>query len=918
MTQWSDIIASGRGRVAYRLMIEGWPHEFVTDTRITHATYTDGRIVYGGLLCEGLQIHDRVIMHEAKIQASGNTFKIRPTHGNSYQGTDPIMASLSRYPEPTDYLGASLTSGGTVLTPKTAPYLTDGTVYYLGTETIRAGLAGDVTRAIWDSLPQAHNVDSLNRARDIPIFTYPPSMEGRRCYLYAYSGGASSTEFAGHGTCVWRGIVARPPRLSADGVTWEIQAQPITHVLRQEIGAVIREAHPIGIFHNDSCAVYLAMRYDGDDQVETYLSFHALNEAEMLSTINDSLAVLLVSSGADATIEYARMQKTADGYQIVVSANSTAASFGVTVFSLIFGSGESDKIGWTEESVIDTLVFRNNGVDDLLTAGEWAFPIDTTDRHERFPFDQPFDGSAPYSPLGPARMNATDHGKFVNPTPTTETATNRVYVDEDFSTAIGDYVHINVYRSQYGTKFKILDAGTTVAGKHWIDLALPNGPADPGQKLPSRFMGFLDSSTTINLIRAYGFGHVGDFISGLKAEASVGGNDGDSPFITSADVSDWDATIGTGESSLVGLITQQNRMFRFKTKKPLEDILPAELLYANLYMRIESDGRIGVAALPAYTEAIAVDAAHTVDASSVVTPFDAHGAWPRWEPQRDGRITTVSIQVVYDDLEDTWKDEPALFQEPVAIAIAKGRGKTEAKIRPYSRYFNPAPFLGELDFADEGEIAARYLAAFSRDYVTVTVRVPFSKFSIVTGDVCKLSHALIPNGSGARGMVQRLCVCIERRWNLDPSRPDAGELTFLVPTSPAYGYAPSAQITAQTNTGGNNWDITCDVASATNIAFSRSGSGQCLENFAYDDYIRVVRRDVDPPVVVTGRITSVPNAAAGTCSVALNSTWTTGGNLWVLEFDVATTGHTTSQDRFVYVADSTLLLANGSLARRYS
>jgi hypothetical protein len=237
------------------------------------------------------------------------------------------------------------------------------------------------------------------------------------------------------------------------------------------------------------------------------------------------------------------------------------------------------------------------------------------------------------------------------------------------------------------------------------------------------------------------------------------------------------------------------------------------------------------------------------------------------------------------------------------------------EIKPYSRFAPRVVVDAALAGGDEQIIAERYLTVFSRDYIAVTIEVSWKHFEVLVGDVCSLTIANVPDGTGNRGMTARRGVCVERMWNLDPAQPEHGELTFLVPARPIAGYAPSAQITAQADQGSNVWNLTCSVANALNIAMSTSGDGECLEHFGAGDFIRVVKRDVVTPVSVVGTISGSPNAAAGTCTVALGAVWTPGSDSWVLEFDVASTGHTTSQDRFCYVADDERLLEDGSGAR---
>ena len=290
--------------------------------------------------------------------------------------------------------------------------------------------------------------------------------------------------------------------------------------------------------------------------------------------------------------------------------------------------------------------------------------------------------------------------------------------------------------------------------------------------------------------------------------------------------------------------------------------------------------------------------------------------WPRWQPQRDGRVTEVTI-VPGGPTENAHEYR---YRQGNTIAVSKMRGVSPAEIRPKS-YPSGVSLNSPTEFDDMEHLAEGFLSMFAREYAAVTVAVSFVHFSVLCGDVVSVTHPLIPDGLGNRGVSGRRGVVIERKWNLDPARHDAGELTILIPLVPDRGYAPAGVITAQADQGSNIWNLTLSLANAMNIAIAPSGSpsGQVLDSFAVSDYIRIVKCDTLPAATsaVVGTITAL-NASAGTCTVSLGAVWTPSTLVWRLEFNNSnTSGRTTNQYKYAYVAGTSGLDVAGLAGDRY-
>jgi len=181
-----------------------------------------------------------------------------------------------------------------------------------------------------------------------------------------------------------------------------------------------------------------------------------------------------------------------------------------------------------------------------------------------------------------------------------------------------------------------------------------------------------------------------------------------------------------------------------------------------------------------------------------------------------------------------------------------------------------------------------------------------------------LTHTLIPDGAGARGVTTVRAMVIERSWNFDPSRSEQGTLRLYVPRDYPIGYAPGGRITSQSGSG-TAWTLTLDVANALNQRWSQANDGKVLQHFQLNDYIRVARVNDSGYTEVTGTITGTPDADAGTVAVTFDATWTPSTHTWNLEYrnDTGSTA-SASQRKYAYVADSNRQLADGSFARRFA
>lgn len=922
----------GSGAFGFRLEIEGWPCFFVTHDMITWSSGADGRAQVVGLQYEGLRTDERVLMAEAQLDCEGIKFKIVPQGLKIVAGsvpTDDATLYLSLEREPADRLAAPVTYNATALTFVSGGTYASGRIIHIGTEALRSTGSGNFTRHIWGTQEQAHPVSTYNQTQHVYVYEdIPPTMEGRRVALYGYGEGEN---MAGAGRLMWRGMVADVPSTTTDaegGLSWLIDCEAVTQVLAQDIAGSLVEAHVVGIYHHFSSPFVLWVYWDGRQHGPYYYTRHDPNEADLvrnLATFIDS--AIRVDAGAASFIAKVSVGRALGGeLQISLLRSSDPADvFKIKGGSPIVGFFDSELEGFVSEDATMTSSGHTAGVfrvDALDPDKYYNVPLSmtcptfakkgVTNQYE-------FQG-APVTGLGNAREVVRDpKGLFVDRSAAATYPAWRVFIDMDLAGATS--VVITGTLKDDGI-FTVVGAGTS-SGKYYIDLQhftrrhwlFPGG---------STFMGYLTGETTITALRQYAIGNVGTFIDGLKTVGRDHANSGDAPFVTDVDVTSF------APEDIVPLA--MFRVYNFLKKQRLYDAVKEELKFVGYFMRIEADGTIGFQPLPSWTETFPVDALHTLDANSILTPPD--GDWPTWSPNVDGRITQVSLQHSYDWREGKWTDQPVEVHDGRAIAVTKGRGASPLEIKPFS-----APLLGYVPGPDNDEwltrIGKKIVDRLALQYAVVTLSVPYSKLGILCGDIVSVTSPHVLAGDGTRGVTGRRGVVIGKRVNFDPADKERIDLTILLTSKEQVGYAPSAVPLGVTNTSGNTWVLEIELDgggddAALNRGMATANTGSPLEHFAPGDHIQLFEALEYTPTVVTGVVNSVNlTANPQTITVTLNSVWapaTTVGedglqlvNAWILEFradNAAGDFSTTPQRRYAYVADSAGGLPSSGYARR--
>jgi len=918
---WSIVKSRGIGKVKYALVIEGWPYIYVTDPLLLLSTDKGDRTVLEGMLYEGLKISERAYPGEGRLESQGITFKFRPTHGRKTTSgtTDPISTSFAKRGTAVGSLGASLSDTALTISMVGASTLSNNTYYYVGTETIKTATFPTISRGNFNSYPQRHGIVTVDSPIEVRVYDYPTTVNGRRVWLYAYGEGDSVLTLPS-ANIIWRGHVVMPPRLDRDGVTWSLACEHVIGTWKQPVVGTEVKIRPVGIYHHALNPFVIALASGSTVHTPIFIGgFHASPD-DLVEAVNvQLLAALSAASISTNQIAYMRVQfnQNTQGYELVVrTGSSPPASFTATAGSLLVGLAR-----FGEFLPFGGFISADFSANTTYTVPFMADP-------GFLPAGTPMlgNGAVPQTGLGGPSLISVLGEKF---TPSSTDAIHdyspwRLYVDKSWTTVTGsgneslfqlyiDPSTVVIEREAWGTMTNGGGAFTVESGQdgtaYYLDLTPVGGVAGISTTRPQApFRGFITGETVMRPLFRYAntsaATNVLDFIEKL-IDRKVDANDGVTPLLTGDDF-DTSATFETEQPEWV-----RDRLFAFLTPVSIEEVVAPELLLAGHMLYTTETGKISVRRMPVFTDATSTS--KTVTNTHIVTPADGWGAWPGYELQPQGDLSSVVIKQGYDPAADDWTGTKYEFRD--ADLIARNKKRSVREISPRS-----VPASGEtLDLEDLVPVATRLMALMGREYAAVRVQVPYTCFNYLLGEIVKLTSPHVPNASdGSRGVTAKRAVVMGRNWNLDPAKEEWGELElWILLDAGVAGYAPSAYITAQTNTSGNTWNLTCSVSNGYNLAFSTNNDGQCLEHFADGDYIKICR--LDGTTEVTGRISGTPNAAAGTCTVNLDSTWTPSTFTWSLEYrsDNGSTAQA-GQRAFVYIADNDKKLANGNSARSFS
>ena len=901
---WDDLITTGSGFVDYRLMVEGWPHQWVTHPRIAPSDAA-GRTVYPGLAFEGLRISERMVLREAWPEVDGITAKIVPTDSN-----EDTLYGFTRYARPVADLYLSIEAVNTAWA--TQPELLPAGMYHVATEAILHDGTNGITRAQWDTIQQQHLIDDGIIPQPVKVYTWPPSMQGRHAYLYAYGSG-DDPESAG--TLIWRGVVSQPPRMDSDGVSWLIEIGPITTQFDQVLGASDKYEYKLrGIYHSDRCPAVLYINTGGSFENipvgPLYVMGFFETQAELDTAINAAFDAGIADAGIGSQVAYV-LHNGSTGTPYATVAANYAADFVLTVVihDDLDGHMDARSPGYPSANGhrIDvgglTKIQRGNAAGEFWVLANqvppWTYPL---------PQARGLVGEAMARGPNPLFQDVLLSSAITDPT----YPHDRVYLSTVDGLEVGDTLVIksgdNAARTMTITAIDTTDRFITVefAGDDGI---------------------YVSSDSTITQMRIYGQDtHWHGFIQEVVAQ-SPEANQGDTPWLTAADL----------DNSLWGVISGyfpiddywRHRDYRFIKQVRVRDVFAPELMVTGFMARLSSDGRVDVVQLP-FVSAVRTPN-HTLTDNEILPSAEGMaGMFPTWEAQSDGLVNIAKIRLGYNPLSDEFNEYGDYVVRVVSsIAEHKSGDKATQEIEVRSTPAGRTTAWGKLQNIIRGPIRlgistvqvvdaiTPYLRCLSTDYAAITVAVPFTKFGVLVGDIVAVTSDYIPDGNGARGVVSAKSICVGRTWELDPAAGGMGTLTLWIPLNPPTGYAPTGRITDQTDEGSNVWALELDSADDFNLAWAEGTDGKTISHFSIGDYIQIVQVDSTSPTIVTGLVTDV-DPDTDEIVVELDDSWDPGSDTWNLRFAFVDDIIVARQQTYCWVADDGALLVDDTPAREFA
>lgn len=897
-TTFAAYLSSGSGQVAYRLVIEGCPYEFVTD-RVMQGALADGRARVPGLLFDGLSITERAILSSAELNVTLSSCQIVETPG-TYQ--DAATAAFSGFTAASaitfiDSTCANVLSTDVTAQVKNAGPINIGDVLHVGTEawkvtgiTRSGSTAPDtltITRGYWRTTAQSFYVSDARidgtRAVVYKVSRAPQNYAGRRCWLYGH--GTSELTTADTGTLLWRGILAANPDLTSS-TTWSLSMQPRTALLDADIGPGIDGATKLrGIYYPARAPLYIGFNVrSGPNNSDTSTGSTYVYLAGFFETQEAFCAALATKINANATLAAA-----GGTWSVRPTVASVRGAFGWSWAGGwdLFYQTPSASPKWIDVqggSPVDGVFKQVLQASSAITgSGAPVFTVAASTEYR-------CDWSAASGTWPPVSVPAEQcrqvpracYEAWVGASPTAS----------DLATWIDNYFFLDFV------------SGYVTAGTASLTPPTPSGSTSPPD--PVSFdvtvygsLGYIAPSSSVVLPRfsaagsyqpsfelATRFGSatgtdLAGFMSAIVARAPDGANLGTCPFITSDDVADWTTEVAARSAGRPYLSA---RVYSFTKNKRLVDVIREECKLYGLFLRLDANGQIAVQRLTPRTDTPTA----TLDYTRHAIGTDDFGTL-KLAP--DGLITTIDVKSGYIPRDDKWSNTWTFRQ--AAVSTAKGKGQP-LSIAPVVR-----PYAGDITVTDARDIVATVTALFGELYYVISVPVTMHLHSLRIGDGVTVTIPQLPY-AGARavhsagaGLTNVRATVIGRTWNYgDEPR---GTLDLLISGVPVAGYAPSARIAGASGAGAS-WTFT------TSAAQYGDGSVNDSSYFAAGMRIVVVAVDAESPFLARGTVSSV---GVNTIAVTLDAAIPTPSGTFDVIFDSTAYALTAAQKAYCYIADPT-------------
>lgn len=857
-----DQVAEGSDKNEFRLWIEGIDAGFVTsseDIRAGVNSTTNLEPWYVGLKRDGMEFSQDADITQARIKASTMTLSIADVGGLA-------TSVFAQNPGVIAYLTDTISDTDTSIPVTDSSLFSVGQLVYCGTETWYVSAKPDavtltVSRTWRGSQGVFQYVEDGERRRTPEITDVPRVFEGRRARLYCKGEGDTGW------TAVFYGIIATEPRLQ-DLVSWEINIDPITKMLDQEVGP---DEEPTSVR-----GIYYPYTYPLRMKIVEYIPSApgTFNKADPIRMIG------FWESQEDFCVELNSKIATA------IAAGSVSC----------FVTVEPD-----EEGLIRVIV-RGNGLSTMT--------VDVDIQAWHIADDSSWVRMTWYNDANEEKRNvdALDvlHSVIIAPTPRGWFGTSDVwggsfdYTSSDWAAGSG------IMYLGGGGHFPTDINGTAIVSDTDFDDTYLLRTIDPAlrtvdlRRMPGvgvlkhgPYDGHASVRFGLNFLKINGLesGSLGDFLQSLIDMSTTYSSLGYVPFISTTDLAVSTSALAINAATS-GYAALRNRVYSSTKNVRLGEILSEECKLIGCYLSINGAGQIVVKQVAALgttdTPVTELDESNTLMSTS--TPAQERNAY--------GLFNSVSVKTGYDWVTEKYEGATLMVRSLTDYGIS--RRARVLSIEPKAN--------GEILEDDIGAIMQPWFAMFSKPYTMVTLDVPFTEFEVYIGDTVTLTSDKLPDyDTGERGWtVPKRAMVTGRKWNLDTG---VGTLTLLVVGQAYAGYTPQAYVTA--HTGGATVSTTTLTVNDNlpspwnNTSFLPSGT-LITDFYSVGDRVRLYRFNATSLSEVTGEVTSVTSTTIG---VSLDSPWTPSAFDWIITYGYANDADlTTAQRRYSYLAEDNRII----------
>jgi hypothetical protein len=880
---FARLLATGSGRLAWRLEIEGFRYQPVS-SRFMEKTTSDFQERICALSFEGVKLTQKANLVTATVEATGATFKM-PDIGKR------ITAGFNTAPTATTWLAADASSSDTTLTVKStegfagAADAEEDRYLYLDSEVIKYGAKTATTftgcsRGRWGTLAQAHYIPGGAFLRYPEITDQPTVLEGRRVRLYAYGPGDDPQ---GDGTQVWLGTVRGDLRMQ--GPTWSVNVEPISRMLEAELGGDLGEPCGLrGIYYPHGLAearwqiTLYRVAYDAG-ATDTFITDGAAaiagvvflptaaggffeTQEDFVAAVNTQLDA--ITSGWNTRV-YCRV--SADGgYYFVCQPNATPDVVGIT-FDLpdcdpIFG-----EFAWDA-------TLNESGWDD-----EHVGPITANTPYYFHPMRLPMAGAGlvPRGVFGRASSLEADDALAAATHPPARLHLGGV-------DGITSNTTLAIVSWDTGTDLPYSIQARSSANRS-VDLLRLFTPArDAASDLHYYTPGAMPR---VRLGRSYGstaYDGTGTYnlIKSLADSAAVQVNLGSQPMVRTGDFNgtDWLAAYDGATAAA------RDRIYTSLEPVKLGELISPDLQLLGYFLAFDTDGALVPRRLrlAAPTE-IAV---YSITRSNLITDK----GMPAYERGVVGIYNTLAIRDGYDAQEDRYTLPPIRTRD--VASYGRSPISRTVMIEPKSSSRTPITYDSAV------RIANGILGIFGNPYAYITCQVPLTAFvAAPLGSTVSITTKQLPSSSGTRGVEDLVALVIGREIDFMAARIT---LTLLATTANIAGYAPSAKVASQTGAT-DDWTLTLSSAYFTT-------DEDASDHIAVGDRVEVYRFDSATAGTQGGEVISV---SGNDVRVQFDANWTPGSDEWVLTGAAADNGTAleAGQRRYAYLADADGLIDFG-------